>query len=1180
MIKFLSISDFHYLASQREQCEKNGQAIAEAAKKHNVDMIISAGDFWDRGHYNSDKDGIKTALKIMKSWTDICAVSGIYGTKSHDSPGSMSIFPMFRILEPYKVWGLVDGRLLALVNEIQSITPWDCLIFGLPEVDKNNIMSVLNITAEEANAKAEELYIQYFDQFIAPMRLKYPDIPAVFVGHGNFSDSRKENTSDIIMKSSDIVIHTEDLRGAEIDYFCLGHIHQPKQFKNICGGYVGSWGMSWNELDFVPGFNLVEIDDNKKVTVTRIPYGTPMRKKVILPFTDWKPDIAYKIVTKDPDYKMPENIHSWSELEFKPEEIVTQRVTQEEADKVNQLFDWFKLIDPTVKPRIKELVDTIPDSKKDDTKKNISVSVKYGEVDGCVLFHDKKIVFDIEDLPKSMINLTGENGDSKSSIVGALCHPYPIIIGKQDLENKRPSPVLKEFFDKSGSRIYKKIDVNGIEHEHIINIKAAHTDNPKVECYLNIAGKPQLTLNTFDEMFEKCEDLYGSFKDYLITTFNVQPQQTDKAQNLMNAKMTTIRDIVQKLANVSRDDQRRFALDMKADLDTENKQLEVILNLMKDNLSDPKEVKSDISNIKNLQKELTTELKEIKTKGTGLKADLEKLRESQVKNNAQIAEKKRLEQSITDSENKIKSLESEKSELSELIEELEILEKMVDEHDKNQSRIAELEREQNGVDKVNNKSTAEYNELLANWNIDKQEISGKDNAMLDAAKEKKAQLDQEKLNYKKSYNDDIIDYNIKIGKWNGYKLNIESERKEFEQRKENIRGNITQDKKNIESLNKPCEFCGKISTTLRKDIQDIHDGIKIMEANLLTEFVSELLELSPEPKQPEETPFPKEDILLRWNDNIDNFKMSEVSPEPAKPTPKTFDATELNNLKGKEYIDIEELKSSIEKAKTGQNRIIAIIAECTNLKASIEINTTSVSNIIIDDKLDREIISIGLKKDTLLDNYHQKSKQSAIMDQQLKSLAEKLDKIKDDAEQVKTKSAELKSKKQLKSDWNYIAGMLAPSKIPALELELIISDIDKQATKNLESFLDGRCSIKTVTQIEGKKKTKDEFNILIHDSQTGKEKSFMKWSPGERSFPSDAYVKALVKKRIQRSNIKYSPIILDEIDGPICTEWLGMFYQMQYAFYKDFDNTIITITHNPETKQFIDHSVSAKGLRV
>ena len=72
----------------------------------------------------------------------------------------------------------------------------------------------------------------------------------------------------------------------------------------------------WGKRDFVPAMNL--ITDGK---VERLPYGTPMRKKITDPALAIDPTVAYWLVS-DPN-PTPASVHPWS------------RVTFDEADKAS-----------------------------------------------------------------------------------------------------------------------------------------------------------------------------------------------------------------------------------------------------------------------------------------------------------------------------------------------------------------------------------------------------------------------------------------------------------------------------------------------------------------------------------------------------------------------------------------------------------------------------------------------------------------------------------------------------------------------------------------------------------------------------------------------------------------------------------------------------------------------------
>jgi DNA repair exonuclease SbcCD ATPase subunit len=1092
-IKFLAIGDFHFSAKNKDICLSNAIAVQETAKKHHVDFILDAGDWWDSPHYASDKGGIKIALEIMKRWSGVCPVAGIYGTPSHQSPGSMEIFrDYFTVLEAGKVYG-IDSMTDEIVCNIDQ-TLAKCILFGIPEVTKTNIQAKLGLSAEQANSKAEELYYQYVDSFIAPMRLKYKNIPAVCAVHGNFSDSRKETSNDKILESSDIVIHNEQLRGADVDYWACSHIHKPQQFEEISGGYCGSWGKDWNETGFLPGFNLVTIE-NGKTTVERIPYGTPERRKVSLPFTGWKPQIAYKVVTTDREYKLPENIHPWSEIEYKPEERTTKRITHEQAQTAKSLWDWFLLADPKAKKLLKPLVDEIPDFKQSDiAKKNIVVDLQSVEISGCVFFKGKNINLDMNNLPKSLVGVEGDNGAGKSSLL-SFCTPFPVIAGKLPTSGRQSA--IWEFFNQKESMIKKVFAVNGQKHEHLITIKAAHTKTPKTECYLTIDGVPALELATFDEMFSKCEELYGPYNDYLITTFYVQPQQGGKETNLMNAPMTEVRNIVQNIAGIDYSKHKEFALNKKSDTERQAEDIRKFIEIKSDDISGA----DDLSErIKILEFELSESEKAIDLvikNGKAAKALLDEYIELDSDNKSKAAVQKSLADDVENASDRLELLSTEIESLKDLSRNLETLKKEKSCYDKRAARISELKAKKNEIDSENNDLEKSYNRILSEWNS------------------KAAEIDLSKRSAAKSKIDKQL--------------------------------SIKEKQKLIEQYNKPCEHCGKNSTTAEQCIEDLKGEID----NLHIEIQA-----------------------------LENTVFDELPPEPNVPKYSEFDNSELNKLIKEQPTSINDIETKLSQAEKSNTRISEINAEISALNKTISDKTEQIRNIVVDDTIHDKLEIQKNVVNNLTTRYREISETISSDKASIKNLQEKLQEIETLIRTIEQKKTELKKFEQSADDWKYISGMLNPDKIPAIELETIIDMIDQDATDILKTFQDGRYSVKTVTQIEGKKKTVDKFDIMIHDSETGQEKSFMKWSPGERSFPSDAYVKALVKQRMRRHNVVYSPIILDEIDGPVSPARVGMFYDMQKAYYNEFDIPVLVVTHSSDSQQYIENRVYVEDLKV
>ena len=162
--------------------------------------------------------------------------------------------------------------------------------------------------------------------------------------------------------------------------------------------------------------------------------------------------------------------------------------------------------------------------------------------------------------------------------------------------------------------------------------------------------------------------------------------------------------------------------------------------------------------------------------------------------------------------------------------------------------------------------------------------------------------------------------------------------------------------------------------------------------------------------------------------------------------------------------------------------------------------------------------------------------------------------------------------------WKRADTMLAPAKIPAMELEASLDGIDAEATRRVRPYRNGRYIFKSVTQKEGSKNVVDKFDIMIHDCETGRERSFLSYSVGEKSFFNDAYVKALVRVRTSRMKTSYSPIILDEADSFIEIPMIPQFYDIQKEYYAESNAKVLVVSHSPDAGNFIQNTKDMKEL--
>src|SRR5690606_2119001 len=151
-------------------------------------------------------------------------------------------------------------------------------------------------------------------------------------------------------------------------------------------------------------------------------------------------------------------------------------------------------------------------------------------------------------------------------------------------------------------------------------------------------------------------------------------------------------------------------------------------------------------------------------------------------------------------------------------------------------------------------------------------------------------------------------------------------------------------------------------------------------------------------------------------------------------------------------------------------------------------------------------------------------------------------------------------------------------KIPAIELELVLDNIDAEASRVIEPFHETRYSFRTETQQQGKAGAVDRFDIRIHDNETGREKSFLENSPGQKAFFADAYTKALVRQRNSRMMRRYDPVIMDESDGPIQPELISSYYEVQRRFWTD--NRVLVVSHSPTSHEYIEQVINMEDVLI
>jgi exonuclease SbcC len=1130
------LPDLHYAPAWIEEFISAISAVSAAAETRRPDLIALAGDLFDRALYATDKSEYGRFLAAIRELLAIAPVVAIEGTPSHDAPGCYDPLEALGlvVLRPGLTYGLdADLRSVYLVDG--PCSP-DAIIFGFPEL---RVDYAGKGSAKERVGRTLAGFERVIDEAIAPARAGFPGVPAIGVLHGVVSDSARENETDEIKKRSSLLIHTEILERARLDRWVLGDIHTPWESERISAGYAGFAGHDvnpWGKTGFVPAFNATTIRtaENAKradeatanglfgaccpedVTVERIPYGAPRREKIAQPLPYYDPGVAYWLVSdvNDPSrHPALHGAHPKSRITFQPKAEKTRRVTSEEADSA-----------ATIGARLELMLPDETTERRKELADSIDAS-RSGSSDGLRAVRLSRVEVRgarffggdrvVLDVDALPDGLSAIDGDNGEgkSSILGFASPYPVVIGK-DTESGRAS-AIKEFFEGEDASVEKVVFVGDVEHRHRITIKAAGKKSAKTECFLEIDGVNVLATTTFDEMLARCESEYGSLEDHLRTYQHVQPQQGGSPSGLMSAGPTDLRNVTQSIAGIDRSVERRAALDRVDALKSETARLSIQAQAIQDTEpKSPEELAGDLSRESVALADWLADVETIQSMRSEATAKAEKAR-------AAIADADAANAAAEAYDQELAAARSAVTETAERIDRLSAI-------DAERSRAALAEDDENR--RRIEAAKAERVEVLRR-NSEKQRREASERLAYSELVRKEEEREREHQTAVRAYDETVV----------ATKAKAEGERT----RAASLRDIAA-------AVGKPCEFCGKLSSEDAKK-RDEHEAEAVKADAVAAGLLENLSTLkAPDPFAPGELP----------------------------PTPAPADLELVPDLPAIVLLptDTRELYESevaeAERAKTIVPELRAVLADREAALLKVEsspvarVSTASLRAELLDAEESVSCHDGDLKRSE--GHVAEARRAVAILEDRIRRAKENAEKLADLLEKRAEAETDL-------ADWTWIAAQLAANKLPAFELELSLEAIDRRATENIRPFREGRYRIRTVTQTEGNDGKVDRFAILIFDAEEGVERSFLKYSPGEKAFFSLAYGRALVAAREERIGVVYSPSILDEADGPVQAARIPEFYAMQQETAGR--GKTIVVSHSPEAKNHITNIVTMKELK-
>jgi len=188
------LSDLHADEAHLEEAVRCLSFALETSGQRKVDLVLFSGDLWNGQVVNMDGSAL---LPIVNCFTEFhqkydIPVFMLYGTNSHDLPGSLDVFTR------------LDANItVCKVTSLVEIPPFSIIAFPFSRstgtVPKEKILErLMNLSASAQN----------------PIR--------IFTGHFGLQDVEEAAYSDIRMPD----FETKDLIPLGAHYFGLGHIHQ------------------------------------------------------------------------------------------------------------------------------------------------------------------------------------------------------------------------------------------------------------------------------------------------------------------------------------------------------------------------------------------------------------------------------------------------------------------------------------------------------------------------------------------------------------------------------------------------------------------------------------------------------------------------------------------------------------------------------------------------------------------------------------------------------------------------------------------------------------------------------------------------------------------------------------------------------------------------------------------
>lgn len=564
-LRVFHFADQHASPERADEYLKSMRVAYETCRDQKVDLIVSAGDLWDKAVLNTKK--FPQLVEAFRRLADVAPVAIIYGTPTHDADGSLEIFEELEskfgitILQPGIPYQLTDA-LRAIPHGFDALASAKALLFGVPEPSKKWLMS-----GTDSIAKAEQTVrdsLRHLFAGLGVIRRQYASLPCVMLYHGHAGGARRTD-GEILDLGSGMRPSIDDLKMVGANYIAGGDEHLPQELGqsiDLNFFYSGSIYLKNFGETHDAGANLVTIRpagvDSFSAGVERISFGHPVNQTIratVEPALLGDPELSVNLSkTVKPGNRIKleitctkEEAPSIREDDFlarlkvagavegsvvEKKILLTETVRAEEITTVQGLVEkvavWFrqsaKEFTEKLRSKVKKVEDTAPENAVDTGAemrfRHLSTFIKGSR--GFLKKNKKEEIFiDWAALGPGVIAFIGPNGFGKSTTFdfGKPHAHHPVTRGPMTLKNHfklRDSMIEDEFLEEiSGAKYKLKIAIDaGIasgktEYYLFKDIGAGYELVPGIE------GRQK-------EYVEAIVGLFGSLDVYMRTAYTSQ----------------------------------------------------------------------------------------------------------------------------------------------------------------------------------------------------------------------------------------------------------------------------------------------------------------------------------------------------------------------------------------------------------------------------------------------------------------------------------------------------------------------------------------------------------------------------------------------------------------------------------------------------------------------------------